>query len=311
MFKIPSIIFDIGIAVIIYYFVSKKVSSKTAIIASTIWLFNPISWYNSSVWGQTDSIVNFLGLLAIMMLLNKRFIQFCFWFCLSLLFKGSLGVFILPLAFIVYLQKYNISTILKGLVVALFTVAAVGIWFHPRADFWLWIIDLYRYRILPGEIGSLSANAFNFWWLVDSGPTLDSKNFFGLTARVWGVIIYAVSIILLLFKKKQNTLKSKVLLLLALSSFSAFLFMTRIHPRYLYPVFPVLTIYTSFNRSILKVLVILSVVHLLNIYYLFWIPDIDIIKGFYIKPIFTNILAITGISIFLFLYSTFFKSYEK
>lgn len=52
LLKLPAILSDLGIAYLIYKLVRENSKHKErGIIAAAIFLFNPIIWYNSSVWG--------------------------------------------------------------------------------------------------------------------------------------------------------------------------------------------------------------------------------------------------------------------
>jgi len=93
--KLPSIFADLGIGLMIYHYVINKTKDeRKALILTVVWLSNPIIWYNSSVWGQTDSVVNLLGLAGVLALMEKNLVRFVLFFSLSFLFKGSLGIFI-------------------------------------------------------------------------------------------------------------------------------------------------------------------------------------------------------------------------
>ena len=176
MAKLPGIFADLGIGYLIYKYFAQKKKKKLAVTLSLVWLFNPLTWYNSSIWGQTDPIVNFIGLLAILGLLGElklarrvgELVWFFFWFTVAYLFKPSLTVFIPVLALYILVKKYPIKEYLKSALVAFVTIIVVSVWFNPYINFISWFIDLYLNRILPGEIGYLTANAFNLWWLVDS-----------------------------------------------------------------------------------------------------------------------------------------------
>src|SRR3990167_6171654 len=62
MLKLPSIFTDLGLAWLVFKFTKEITDSKKAELATIIFLFNPVVLYNSSIWGQTDSIINFFAL---------------------------------------------------------------------------------------------------------------------------------------------------------------------------------------------------------------------------------------------------------
>lgn len=309
--KLPAIIADLGIGILIFTYFKRKKRIKIAFLLTVLWLFHPLTWYNSAVWGQTDAIVNFFGIAAIFSLLGvfwkKRFRleTFAFLMTLSLLFKASLALF-LPIIFVyVLLQKFSLAAWLRSISISALCVFFVSIWFHPEIDFSLWFVSLWQNRILPGEIGYLTANAFNFWWLIDPGKTLDSTVFLGLAVRSWGLIIVsaAMSIVIkTLLQAKKKIKHANLFFALALVAVLVFLFMTRIHERYLYPFFPIGTILLGFIPNFWIPYVLLSITYLANMYHLFWIPDVYFFKNLYEQSYFANSLAIINILSFLYLF---------
>ena len=63
MVKLPFIFADIGLAFLIYKIVN-KFRPSVAKLAALFFLFNPIVIYNSTIWGQTDSLINLLAVLV-------------------------------------------------------------------------------------------------------------------------------------------------------------------------------------------------------------------------------------------------------
>ncbi len=315
--KLPSILADLGIGFLIYNYLVRKTevhktkSEKYALIIATVWLFNPISWYNSSIWGQTDSIVNLLGLIAILQLFKKNLYRFISFFTTTLLFKGSLIIFIPIIFWLVLKQKYSIKKWIKGLLISIIVIFLSAIWFHPRIDLFSWLIKLYKDRILPGEIGYLTANAFNFWWLVDPGKIFDSILFLGLSARIWGYLFTLSVIVLIIARFRRSFTEKKVLIALMLTTLSSFLFMTRIHERYLYPFFPISTMLLAELPLFWIYYAILSLTFLLNMYHLFWAPSIPFLESMFRNSWFMDSIAIINIIIFVILLRKFILSKKE
>ena len=66
MIKLPIILADIAIALLLYRLAEKLgFDEKKALIISAIWLFNPITYFISTFWGMFDSIAVLFELLAI------------------------------------------------------------------------------------------------------------------------------------------------------------------------------------------------------------------------------------------------------
>lgn len=295
--KLPSILADLGIGYLIYKYFIQLNKKKTALAATTIWLFNPVVWFNSSIWGQTDPIVNLLGLFGIMALQNKKLVHASIWFTLSILFKGSLFVLAPVLLFYAVKQKHTFHAWAKAAAASLATLYIVCLAFYPSLDLPVWLYNLYTKQILPGEIGFLTANAFNLWWLVDSGKTLDSTMYLGLPARIWGFVLSISGIFGTLYLIKNKIEDKKVWYALAVSALVTFLFMTRIHERYLYPFFPAGTILAGLAPAFTVPYALLSASHLFNLFHLFPMPWQLDLNPLYSMAWFIPTLSIINLSI--------------
>jgi len=275
--KMTAVIADLGISILLYRYLKKKGKDKQAFIIALVWLFNPIAWYNSSVWGQSDSIVNFFGLLSLLLLFDRKLILAVSAIAVSVLFKGSLVIFLPILLIVSLIQKYKVKEWVLSILSSLFVVVASTIWFHPKVDIISWIFNLYQKRIFPGEIGDLSANAFNFWNIVAKGEkVLDSISYLGLPARVWGFVIFSVISLFVLVKLiKSKFSEEKIIFALVIMGFASFLFLTRVHERYLYPIFPFMTALLFYKKKLIPIYIVLSIVFLLNMFNLWWYPTIN------------------------------------
>jgi Gpi18-like mannosyltransferase len=295
--KLPGILADLAIGYLIY--------KKRGLTLATVWIFNPVSWYNSAIWGGTDPIVNLLGFIAILALLEKKFLRFGIFITISILFKASLIIFTPVLIFVAVSQRYSFQSWCKCVIACLITALFITFPFHMAIDLPTWLVNLYQNRILSGEIGSLTANAFNFWWLIDPGKTLDSTIYLSQTAHTWGYVISVAALAAILFFLKKKYSEKGIHFALALSALGTFLFMTRIHERYLYPFFPIATLLVGLNTEIMISYIVLSAIHLLNLYHLFWAPSIPVLKHFYTSPNFAKTLSLATIVIFGYLFYKF------
>lgn len=231
------------------------------------------------------------------------------WFTCSILFKGSLSYFA-PLFLVVGLfQNYTWKEWSMGILWSIVLTTLVSLPFHPYPDFLFWLSNLYTNRFIPGEIGYLTANAFNFWWLVDSGKTYDTALYFGIPARIWGFLPVLLVMLWNIRNLKKGVNDKNVFFSLALLAFTIFLFMTRIHERYLYPFFPYATLLLLSMPRMWVVYLLISFVHLLNLYNLFWVPPIPFLENALTNTQFTNGLSL--ILLFSYLVFLFLSKREK
>src|SRR4030043_554214 len=72
LLKLPSNLFDLGISLLIFFFLRKKTDFSHAAFIMAIYAFNPATIYNLAVWGQMDSIYTFFMISSIICLIYKK-----------------------------------------------------------------------------------------------------------------------------------------------------------------------------------------------------------------------------------------------
>lgn len=309
LIKLPSVLADLGIAVLIFNFVKKLKSERTAKVASIIFLFNPASWYNSAVWGQTDSIVNFFGLAAIYLFWQKKPLGAVFVYFLSLYFKASLLIF-LPVVLILLLKSQEIwwkkiLVIIGSPILLAYLSFPFVRWAGPLP----WLYHLYRDRVFGHQGNMLTANAFNLWALIFGIDFTrnDLSLFLGLNLKLWGQILFGLCLLpvlaALLLKKTEVKITLWSLIIISLTSF---IFLTNMHERYLYPVFPFLTILMFITPGLIFFYVLLSLIFLLNLYHLWYVPDFFQLRLVYC-PLTIKIFSLVNLLLALWLFFCYLR----
>lgn len=311
LLKIPFILADIGIGFLIYK-IGQKYFSKYSLLAAVLFLFNPAVIYNSTVWGQTDSLINFLALLGIFLITQKKFFWGILIFLSSFIFKISLIIYLPVLAILLlhYFPKYSRPILFSSLsflvIFVLLSLPFSGINFFP------WFKQTFVDTILLSQGHMLNGNAFNPWFLINGADLTTSE------LQKWGVFTYRQisQIIFCLFQiplwwhyfksKKSLTDTFKTLFLTA---FSAFLILTNMHERYLYPTLPLMVSLIFLNKhkfiSLFEYLLI-SLLHLLNLFNLWWYPTLPFLKNFLMWDNF-----LVGKIIAIFFSYFFLKKYRR
>ncbi len=282
--KLPFILSDIGLGYLIYKIVL-KIKPNKAILAASFFLFNPVLIYNSTIWGQTDSLINLFAILGIYLIFQKKYFPGIFIFLSGFLFKLSLIIYI-PIVSLLLLKRIKdwkkfILPVLSFLIfIALIAIPFTLDGFNPFG--WIWY--MYTNRVLPRQGSMLNGNAFNLWALIFSIDLSNSEftRIFGLTYQLWGRLLYILFLIPVWFKfiKSKLTLKN-LLMALMISAFGCFILLTNMHERYLYPIFPIITIlfFLPESRIKLKSIITLSFIHFLNLYNLWFYPLIPFLKN--------------------------------
>jgi Gpi18-like mannosyltransferase len=310
--QLPAILADFGIAYLIYWILKKIKTKKLAIFGAALFLVNPIIWYNSAVWGQTDAIINFLALLAFVLLLEKKLTWAVLALVVSLYIKVSLLIFVPVFAIIVFRQKYKLIDIVKSAAVSLLVIGVLTLPF-AKGEPYSWLFQLYKDKIFTQQLQVITANAFNVWAAITGIYEQPHTLMLGpLTYQVWGLILFGISLIypLYLVYKKQDYIS--IFWALAIISFSSFMLLTNMHERYLYPLFPAFTILAATDKRLLSLYWAVSGLSLVNLYNIWWTPKIEWLVNLLSdnERFFPRILGLVNFGLFANLYTRFLRLFK-
>ncbi len=100
--KLVPILADLGLAAVVWLMATELgVNHKRALIAAFIVLINPITWFNSAIWGQADSVGSILLLLGLRELQKDRRESASALAVLAVLTKMQLGILGFVVGFVV------------------------------------------------------------------------------------------------------------------------------------------------------------------------------------------------------------------
>ncbi|MBI2597288.1 hypothetical protein HYW41_03975 [Candidatus Daviesbacteria bacterium] len=267
--KLLTNIFDLATAYYIYKIISRY-KKGLGISSAIFYLINPALTFNSSVWGQVDGILTFFLVYSSYCLLElKKIYRFSISFALSSLVKPQ-GTAIFPIMLTYLITNYRFSKYLSLLIIPLCLMLLSLPFFLKDPIFGLFHLFQKSTSTYP-YTSMFSYNFWSFagWWIPDS------HSFLNIPYRTWGIIIYLFFLILILFPltfKKGYKKNSLVYFAISLAIFAFFLFLTRIHQRYLYPFFAFLLI-TAFIHNSLRlkaIYIILSLIHFINLWYVYY-----------------------------------------
>lgn len=303
LLKIPAIISDLIISLLIYKLFIKS-SKRQALLSLILVLFNPISIFNSSIWGQIDSILTLLLLITVIALKKDNLITSSIFYGLAVLTKPQ-ALALAPLFIVFLIKNFKLPYLLKIFIPASLVIFLLSFPFFPNHT----LINLFQHNInTANEYPYTSLNAYNLWGVVGFW-ILDSQTWIGFSYQTIGIILFLIYslIILSLFLKKRLSLYSLAALLLL-----GFYFLpTRVHERYLYPAIIFLIFITMMFRSRFLLLLtgLLGLLHFLNLYYVyvyynefyFKLPKIFYIPLIY-EPLVANSKGLSMISTIVFIF---------
>ena len=231
LLKLPAIFADMLSGIFIYRIAGRNFNKLVALIISVLYLFNPAIFINSAMWGQTDSILTLIAILALYYLSKDKIIPSTVLFVMACLMKPQ-GFFFLPVLLLEVIKKKDIKKFFLCVGTGLATGFLIILPFTIGQDvFWIFrmfIADLAKYSYA-------TVHAFNLFFLLKGDLIPDSTLFLFLSYKTWGLIfsIGVLGFISFLYLKSKSPLRIYLMTLLLQSC--VFMFTGRMHERYLYP----------------------------------------------------------------------------
>lgn len=255
LFKSVPIACDFALGVMIWKLAKNKLGSWPAIVLSLIYLVNPATILNSAAWGQVDSVLTLLLVLAVYGVVQGRWVQSLSLYAVAVLMKpqalmfGPIGL----LAVIVEALKNRkaIRSIgrgilsMLGIMLLVLTPFALGQGKNPIT----WAFSLYGETL--SSYPYITINACNLYSLL-------GKNWIGLAESGWlqylAWIMYALAFAYAFFLCIRSKKKGNLFLVCAVMLTLVFAFGAKMHERYLFPAMALLLIDYIINKDVRSLL---------------------------------------------------------
>lgn len=311
LLKLPSIAADIGLALLLMQFARKMVPKETKLylLIASLFLFNPAIFYNSAYWGQIDAIPIFFALLSFYLLFfTKRSILSTIIFTLGILVKPTILLY-LPIYIVYLVWKYKLINSLKALGVSLLVFWLVFLPFYRSGNVLFYPFSTYYKSVLLAQsIPFVTNGAFNFWLLLTQFQGIKDTAMFllGMSYKVWGYIFTGIVFAFVAF----HTFKKKVrittfLYATFLLAFAGFLFLTKMHERYLMLPLPFLLLLSLKYKAYLRWFIALSILSFLNLYHSWPVPRSEVLVRLLDTPMIYSLLSLCNIVLFFYFLKRF------
>ena len=275
LIKLPPMLADVAVATVLYRMVARWSSAPghdapgLGLLAAGFYLFNPVTWYDSALWGQADAVGALVMLLGVAALLRGNPEGSAVLAVLAGLIKPQFGVVLAPIVAVVLLRRHLIARgsgpvrrpwlpawlaaraqRTQGPVRILTSAgAALAVLLLVIAPFGLDIpglIDLMART--AGGYEYLSVNAYNPWALVGAegapplaatgGWSADTVPLLGPVPGVLiGTLLLAGGFLIGLGRLLRRADRWSIVLVTVFLSLCFFILPTRVHERYLFPAF--------------------------------------------------------------------------
>ena len=288
LLKLPPILADLGLAVAVFLLASDLgARRRPALAAAAAVLFVPVTWFDSAVWSQVDSVGTLVLLLAVRDLWRGRDERAALLTTVAAIIKPQFGILI-PLAAILILRRNLVTRPPGHGPRRLVTTTVVGLATAQLLclPFGLTIVGLVR-QILDTAAGYpwLTVNAFNPWALLSqdgAGLALNGTWIRDITQAganggpgflVLGVpaIVIGSGLLLALIGVLAATIwrrddRRTFLVALTVMAIAFFVLPTRVHERYLFPFFALGAVLVAVSPRWTPVYVVLAIANSANLY---------------------------------------------
>lgn len=241
MIKLPAIIADVVTAYLFYKIAGKRFNRTASLILSLLYIFNPVVFLNSTLWGQVDSFFTMILLFGLMLIDEGKLSYATILFTIAVLMKPQ-GIIFLPVIgyelIVDFIKTKKFKNLGLSALYAAITTAIIIIPFSAgRAPTWL--IDLYINTAEGYQYSSM--NAYNLFSLFGANAKPDNQTLFIFTYYQWGMFFIVLTSLFTGFLYLVNFLKNKQAaqniapLAMLIQMTGIFVLSTRMHERYLFP----------------------------------------------------------------------------
>lgn len=312
--KLPATVADLVIGALIFVIVS-KLNKKYALLSASLYLFNPITIYNSAVWGQFDAVPTMFFMLALFFLTSRHYFLSVLGVFLSLYIKFSM-LPLLPLYFIILFLTGARKKVILSIVGAIAVILLITLPISRKPVQWLFDYTIHNGA---GKNSNVTSNVYNFWWLVIA-PKINSitvsagDTFFITSYLVWGYILFGIffgPLVYGVWKIKDTILKPEYLYgFFAAVAFIFYIFLATMHERYLFPLFPLLAIFVGLRKEYVWIFFAVSTIHFINLISVWqYIPLPGQVNDVFLSQIFSWVMSLCLVTIGLLFYTKILKQY--
>ncbi len=312
------------IALVFFFYLSKKNSFKKSFLCFLFIIFNPISIFINSVWGQNDILPTAFMYLAFIFVFSKFIFISPIFFVIGILFKPTIITLIPLFAFIFLYQAFKkkaphriVNTIFSGLI----CLGLIYFSFKPFIPSEIkplgYINDIVNSRIKTSSKGLklASVSAFNFYslfWNIDKTYATHDGSLIQLK-DVATILIILINFFFIfkLYKSKKINFDNTLFTIFFISQ-GSFLFMTNMLERYFIPAFlSSIVLLVIYWKKFGLYFLVQNLIWLINIIYAYYYRNNDFINHLFhdYNNLLIRLLSLANLLLFLFITKTYFKSF--
>jgi Gpi18-like mannosyltransferase len=254
MIKLPAIISEVVLAAFVYRIAARESGKMFAVLCSSLLLFNPALFLNSSIWGQIDAVFTLFMVFSLYYLTKERYLAGAFFFAVGLLVKPQ-AIMFLPVVGLAYFYALFKKGGLKKAVIGIFGGIAIGaaVIFLGALPFTgnqpaLWIVNRYTSTMGSYPYGTL--NAFNLFALFGGNWKPYEETLLILDFKTWGTIFLVLICVAVVFVQWRSRERRPYFDISAFLIISLFMLMHMVHERYIVPACVLLVFAYAYSRDL-------------------------------------------------------------
>ncbi|MBE6887604.1 MAG: phospholipid carrier-dependent glycosyltransferase [Ruminococcaceae bacterium] len=228
LFKLPAMIADFGCAALVYTAAKQHGTKDFARFGCLVFLFMPAVIYNSSVWGQVESIYLLFVALSFYFAIKNKTVFAALCYAVALVTKPQALMFGLVLLFYIIITK-SVKEFLKAAAVGGGAFYALVLPCCQSFTDITWVAKLY-FDTMQGY-KYFTVNAYNIYHTIGlNWKDIDTARFGSINTWVVALVVCLAAFVMLKGKGKDRYFASG-----ALTAVMVFALCTMMHERYLYP----------------------------------------------------------------------------
>ena len=267
------ILFDALCSIFIFRFAKDKIGDKKAMMLALMSAINPVNIFNSTVWGQVDSVVTLMLVFMLVFLYNRKYVLSTVMFTLCFLTKPQMVIYAPLFGFTVLFDfiddfkdkearnkmiKAGVLSVLAGILVLLIVPLPV-----TGGNYGLLI---EKYKSAVGMYQYATVCAANFFGAIGANWVKNTEPFLLLTYKTWGFIFIVAMSLIVGYVSYKSKDRSKIFYLAAFTVSTIYMFAHGMHERYLFSLFLILLIIYILKRDpkVLTVYLLFSMSNFVN-----------------------------------------------
>lgn len=298
--KLPIIIVDLLFAYVLYSLAKKHLSFSLLVGVLSLFLFNPWTLVNGAVWGQIDIIFSCILVLSLLSFTKENTVKGSLFYALAALIKPQAFIF-MPILLVYLVYRKSIKHWFICVIIGFSSFLLMALPFFGHEGGISKLISLYRGTLSSYPYASL--NTYNSYTLFGYNWVKIDERIYTIPIELISLIAIAMTVILIFYYSiKMVKTKSTYFYLSSVTIASVYLFVAKMHERYIFPLLVCLLIAYVFekNKHYVFVIVGYSITTTINL-----LAVLNIQSVTYTIPYNALTIICSGLNILLFAYLLF------